>query len=130
MITGLPPHRWLKDLAELMHRRVKLLGDCLLCAAFLSYEGAFTWEFRHEMVQVVWQEDLMMRDIPLSQPFRLENLLTDDVEISKCAGPGAGAMDEWTGPEGWMGRVGLSPVSHGLPLSLILQVGLPGPPSR
>lgn len=103
-----------------MHRRVKLLGDCLLCAAFLSYEGAFTWEFRHEMVQVVWQEDLMMRDIPLSQPFRLENLLTDDVEISKCARPGAGAMDEWTGPEGWMGRVGLSPVSHCLPLSLIL----------
>ena len=75
--------RWLNDLDELMHRRVKLLGDCRLCAAFLSYEGAFTWEFRDEMVNQVWQNDILERGIPLSQPFRLENLLTDDVEISR-----------------------------------------------
>ena len=67
-----------------MHRRVKLLGDCLLCSAFLSYEGAFTWEFRDQMVKQVWQNDILEREIPLSQPFRLENLLTDDVEISRC----------------------------------------------
>lgn len=81
-----PPSRgrWLKDLDELIHRRVKLLGDCLLCAAFLSYEGAFTWEFRDEMVSQVWQSDILEREIPLSQPFRLESLLTDDVEISRC----------------------------------------------
>lgn len=76
--------RWLKDLGELMHRRVKLLGDCLLCAAFLSYEGAFTWDFRNEMVREVWQKDILEREIPLSQPFRLESLLTDDVEVSRC----------------------------------------------
>lgn len=89
-----------------MHRRVKLLGDCLLCAAFLSYEGAFTWEFRDTMVQRVWQRDILRRGVPLSQPFRLESLLTDDVEISRCApragvcvgvwppaGPGTGAAD-------------------------------------
>lgn len=72
-----------------MHRRVKLLGDCLLCAAFLSYEGAFTWEFRDEMVNQVWRNDILDRDIPLSQPFRLENLLTDDVEISRLAQEGS-----------------------------------------
>lgn len=44
---------------ELMHRRVKLLGDCLLCAAFTGYEGAFTWEFRDEMVNQVWQNDIL-----------------------------------------------------------------------
>lgn len=75
--------RWLRDLDELMHRRVRLLGDCLLCAAFLSYEGAFTWEFRNEMVNQVWQRDIMDREIPLSSPFRLESLLTDDVEVSR-----------------------------------------------
>uniref|UniRef100_I3N0B0 Dynein axonemal heavy chain 10 n=1 Tax=Ictidomys tridecemlineatus TaxID=43179 RepID=I3N0B0_ICTTR len=55
LISGLGSEnvRWLKDLEELKHRRVKLLGDCLLCAAFLSYEGAFTWEFRDEMVNQV-----------------------------------------------------------------------------
>ncbi|XP_054939143.1 dynein axonemal heavy chain 10-like isoform X1 [Physeter macrocephalus] len=80
--------RWLNDLDELMHRREKLLGDCLLCAAFLSYEGAFTWEFRDEMVNQVWQSDILERGIPLSQPFRLENLLTDDVEISRWGSQG------------------------------------------
>ncbi|KAI5166248.1 Dynein Heavy Chain 10, Axonemal [Manis pentadactyla] len=80
--------RWRNDLDELMHRRVKLLGDCLLCAAFLSYEGAFTWEFRREMVDHVWQNDILERELPLSQPFRLESLLTDDVEISRWGSQG------------------------------------------
>ncbi|XP_027269695.1 dynein heavy chain 10, axonemal isoform X2 [Cricetulus griseus] len=90
LISGLGSEnvRWLNDLDELMHRRVKLLGDCLLCAAFLSYEGAFTWEFRDEMVNNVWLNDILERDIPLSQPFRLENLLTDDVEISRWGSQG------------------------------------------
>uniref|UniRef100_A0A8C5JYE8 Dynein, axonemal, heavy chain 10 n=1 Tax=Jaculus jaculus TaxID=51337 RepID=A0A8C5JYE8_JACJA len=90
LISGLGSEniRWLNDLDELMHRRVKLLGDCLLCSAFLSYEGAFTWEFRNEMVNVVWQNDILDREIPLSQPFRLENLLTDDVEISRWGSQG------------------------------------------
>ncbi|KAI5945034.1 Dynein heavy chain 10, axonemal [Manis javanica] len=80
--------RWRNDLDELMHCRVKLLGDCLLCAAFLSYEGAFTWEFRREMVDHVWQNDILERELPLSQPFRLESLLTDDVEISRWGSQG------------------------------------------
>lgn len=74
---------WTEDLVELKERRVRLLGDCLCCAAFLSYEGAFSWDFRDEMVYAVWQKDVLERGIPMSQPFRLENLLTDEVEISR-----------------------------------------------
>ncbi|XP_069353305.1 dynein axonemal heavy chain 10 isoform X1 [Eulemur rufifrons] len=90
LISGLGSEnvRWLHDLDELLHRRVKLLGDCVLCAAFLSYQGAFTWEFRREMVNGIWQRDILERDIPLSQPFRLESLLTDDVEISRWGSQG------------------------------------------
>ncbi|XP_054851851.1 dynein axonemal heavy chain 10 [Eublepharis macularius] len=90
LISGLGSEniRWTNDLEELKKRKVKLLGDCLLCAAFLSYEGAFTWEFRDEMIKGVWQADIQTRDIPLSQPFRLENLLTDDVEISRWGSQG------------------------------------------
>ncbi|XP_028911199.1 dynein heavy chain 10, axonemal isoform X3 [Ornithorhynchus anatinus] len=90
LISGLGSEnvRWMKDLDELKHRRVKLLGDCLLCAAFLSYEGAFNWDFRHEMVNLVWQKDILKRNIPLSQPFKLESLLTDDVEISRWGSQG------------------------------------------
>uniref|UniRef100_A0A8C2AJS1 Dynein heavy chain 10, axonemal-like n=1 Tax=Cyprinus carpio TaxID=7962 RepID=A0A8C2AJS1_CYPCA len=79
---------WTEDLEELQQRRVRLLGDCLVCAAFLSYEGAFSWDFRNEMVYEVWQADVLERGIPLSQPFRIENLLTDEVEISRWGSEG------------------------------------------
>ena len=62
---------------------MQLLGDCLVCAAFLSYVGAFSWEFRDQLVYDDWVGDLMARRVPISDPFRLENLLTNDVEISK-----------------------------------------------
>ncbi|XP_072908128.1 dynein axonemal heavy chain 10 [Hemitrygon akajei] len=90
LISGLGSEnvRWAKDLEDLKMRRVKLLGDCLICAAFLSYEGAFSSEFRHEMIYVKWQDDILQREIPLSQPFRLENILTDEVEISRWGSEG------------------------------------------
>ena len=62
---------------------MQLLGDCLVSSAFLSYVGAFSWEFRDELVYTDWVKDLRDRDVPLSEPFRLEELLTNDVEISK-----------------------------------------------
>ncbi|XP_040982062.1 LOW QUALITY PROTEIN: dynein heavy chain 10, axonemal [Aquila chrysaetos chrysaetos] len=80
--------RWTKELEDYEIRKVKLLGDCLLCAAFLSYEGAFNWEFRNEMIYQVWQEDILSRKIPLSQPFRLESLLTNEVEVSRWVSQG------------------------------------------
>lgn len=79
----LSPLRWTQDLEELKQRRVRLLGDCLISAAFLSYQGAFSWDFRNEMVYQVWVKDVQERSIPLSQPFKMENLLTDEVEISR-----------------------------------------------
>ncbi|XP_067295015.1 dynein axonemal heavy chain 10 isoform X2 [Pseudorasbora parva] len=90
LISGLGSEneRWMEDLKELKLRRVRLLGDCLICAAFLSYEGAFSWDFRNEMVYEVWQADVLERGIPLSQPFRIENLLTDEVEISRWGSEG------------------------------------------
>lgn len=68
---------------ELKQKRMRLLGDCLISAAFLSYEGAFSWEFRKDMVYQVWIKDVQEKDIPLSQPFKVETLLTDEVEISR-----------------------------------------------
>ncbi|XP_068013204.1 dynein axonemal heavy chain 10, partial [Melanerpes formicivorus] len=90
LISGLRSEneRWTNELKDFEIQKVKLLGDCLLCAAFLSYEGAFSWEFRNEMVYQVWQEDVVSREIPLSQPFRLESLLTDEVEVSRWVSQG------------------------------------------
>ena len=75
--------RWKDELEELKLKRIRLLGDCLLSAAFLSYVGAFSWDFRHHMIIGDWQNDIMQRKIPISQPFKLAALLTNDVEISK-----------------------------------------------
>lgn len=75
--------RWKDDLEELKQMRIRLLGDCLVAAAFLSYLGAFSWEFRHDLLVKSWQTDVIEKKIPFSQPFKLEGMLTNDVEISK-----------------------------------------------
>ncbi|XP_077995609.1 dynein axonemal heavy chain 10-like isoform X2 [Glandiceps talaboti] len=90
LISGLSSEneRWTRELEDLRQRRIRLLGDCLLCAGFLSYVGAFTWDFRKDLVYSEWLNDIKEREIPLSDPFRLENLLTDDVEISRWGSEG------------------------------------------
>ena len=77
------PSRWTRDLEDLKEQRIKLLGDCLISSAFLSYVGAFSWEFRDSLVYQKWQDAVKEKEIPMSDPFRLENLLTNDVEVSR-----------------------------------------------
>ncbi|CAF5108650.1 unnamed protein product, partial [Rotaria magnacalcarata] len=55
---------------------------------FLAYVGAFTFEFRHELLRELWEKDLLEKNVPLSQPIRLDELLTSDVEISKWTSEG------------------------------------------
>ena len=85
LISGLGSERvrWQEDLKELKKKRVHLLGDCLLSSAFLSYLGAFSWEFRQSMLAEDWEKDVLNKKIPCSQPYKLELLLTNDVEISR-----------------------------------------------
>ncbi len=89
LISGLGTERirWTKEMDGLAEKRRKLIGDCLIAAAFLSYAGPFNFDYRKVMIQR-WQGDITTRSIPLSDPFRLEDLLTDEVEISKWASEG------------------------------------------
>jgi len=80
--------RWSHDLGDLKEQRVRLLGDCLVCSSFLAYVGAFSWQYRHDLIYVKWQAEVLARDIPLSQPFLLENLLTNEVQVSKWTSDG------------------------------------------
>jgi len=59
-----------------------------MCAPFLSYVGAFSWEFRNKLVYQLWQEAILQHEIPLSQPFYVELHLTNEVEISKWTAEG------------------------------------------
>jgi len=90
LISGLGSEkiRWTEDLEELKKQRKRLLGDSLLGAAFLSYLGAFSWDFRDGLLRKEWEKDVIDREIPISQPFSLDTLLTSDVEISKWTSEG------------------------------------------
>ncbi|KAJ9583316.1 hypothetical protein L9F63_022333, partial [Diploptera punctata] len=85
LISGLSSEnaRWNEDLMNLHAQKDRLVGDCLLCASFMSYTGVFSWEFRTKMVYENWEADLRKRRIPLTENFKVEKVLSDDVEISK-----------------------------------------------
>ncbi|XP_024136867.1 dynein heavy chain 10, axonemal isoform X4 [Oryzias melastigma] len=80
--------RWTKDLEHLKQQHACLLGDCLIAAAFLSYAGAFSWDFRTNMVYDKWTQDVKQKGIPLSHPFKIENFLSGEVEISRWGSGG------------------------------------------
>eukprot|EP01018_Ginkgo_biloba_P029506 Gb_13876 [translate_table: standard] len=80
---GSEHERWSIELADLAINQVKLLGDCLITSGFLSYVGAFTIDFRKQMVYEIWLVDIQQKEIPVTDPFCLEALLTSEVEISR-----------------------------------------------
>ena len=51
-------------------KKERLVGDCLLTSSFLSYCGAFTYDFRDAMVYQLWLNDVTERKLPVSSPFR------------------------------------------------------------
>eukprot|EP00961_Rhodomonas_salina_P116295 1565078-Rhodomonas_salina.1 len=80
LINGLGSEqtRWAEDINVLRQNFVNLLGDCLMTSSFLSYLGAFSFEFRTKLMDERWQPDQKERKIPLSDPFGLTALLTTD----------------------------------------------------
>ena len=90
LISGLASERvrWTSDLAALAVKREKLLGDCLLTSSFLSYAGAFTFDFRRRLTYELWADDVAARGVPTTSPFRLEDLLTSEVETGQWSSDG------------------------------------------
>lgn len=90
LITGLSSEkkRWTIDLANLRSEKTKIIGTCLLSASFLAYTGAFSWEFRKTMVFEDWLEDILEKKIPISLPFKIDGVLSNDVEVSTWTSEG------------------------------------------
>nr|XP_046467282.1 dynein axonemal heavy chain 10 [Neodiprion pinetum] len=84
LISGLSSEnvRWQRDLENLRDELEKIIGNCLLSASFLSYSGPFSFEFRMQMVYKDWQGSILEKDIPLTQPYKIDSQLSNDVEIS------------------------------------------------
>ncbi|XP_050527907.1 dynein axonemal heavy chain 10 [Daktulosphaira vitifoliae] len=85
LITGLSSEnkRWRIDLANLKIDLLKIFGNCLMSASFLAYTAPFSYEFRIEMLFNDWYEKILGSGIPISQPFKLEIELSDEVTIAK-----------------------------------------------
>lgn len=83
LITGLTGERsrWTRDVQNLQMQRGRLYGDCLLAASFLSYAGAFTTDYRAEMIYDKFLADIVARKIPATTPYKLEQLLTSDAVV-------------------------------------------------
>lgn len=84
LIEGLTGERtrWSSDITKLNIQCQYLIGDCLLGASFLSYMGAFTTDYRRELIYSKFLHDIMERGIPFSgKDFSLEGLLTTDAIV-------------------------------------------------
>ncbi|XP_017478046.1 PREDICTED: dynein heavy chain 10, axonemal [Rhagoletis zephyria] len=90
LISGLSSERsrWAEDMENFRKQKINMIGQCLLCASFLAYTGAFSWEFRTAMVIGDWLKDVQNRLIPVPSPFRIDDSLTTDVEVSTWSSEG------------------------------------------
>ena len=118
LIAGLGTEkvRWGQAADKLRENRRKLVGDCLVAAANLSYSGSFTYEYRLKLVYEYWCLELVDKHIPSSievtetyeidqetqqqikkrvvnQSYKPELLLTTDVEILKWNSDGLPSDD-------------------------------------
>jgi len=90
LIAGLANNklRWQDSKAHYLERQRLLVGDCLVAAAFLSYAGAFTFQFRKQMIYDDFFHHLNGLKVPMSEDFSVANLLVSAVEKSKWRSEG------------------------------------------
>lgn len=90
LISGLASEqsRWSEDIARLNAQGSRQVGDCLLAAAFLSYLGPFTFDYRVSLLQEDWARDVASRGIPRTAPFSIEDLMTTDATVQKWVSEG------------------------------------------
>lgn len=90
LITGLGGEqvRWTVDMKTIEEDKIKLVGDCLTGSAFLSYCGPFNSVLRQKMIFETWKQDLIEKELPNKEDFKLDTFLTDEVTVSKWGAEG------------------------------------------
>lgn len=84
LIVGLitEQNRWDIELEKLRNDNVNIIGNCLLSSAFMSYLGAMPLPLRNALLYEDWLYDIKDRGVLVDESFRIENQLTNDVEVS------------------------------------------------
>lgn len=83
LVSGLASEkvRWEKSITEYEAATRNLPGDCLLAAAFLSYCGPFTSEYRQHLLKAVWMKRVKHNGIPHSPDFNFVTFMASPVEV-------------------------------------------------
>ena len=94
LISGLTGERtrWTNDIQNLKAGGGRLIGDCLVTSAFLSYAGAFSADYRLNMIQVN-VANIADYEIPLTSPTKVETLLVTDALVQAWNSDGLPADD-------------------------------------
>ena len=84
LINGLGSEqvRWTADMGLIKEDKIKLVGDCLTGSAFLSYCGPFNSILRTKMIFETWKADLLEKELPNKEDFKLDTFLTDEVQVA------------------------------------------------
>ena len=85
--------RWATSIDDLALKLNVLVGDILLSAAFISYAGPFSKQFRTQIIQGDFKNYAMKKGIPMSANFTPVSLLTSEAEIAEWNNEGLPADD-------------------------------------
>ena len=73
--------RWDSSASSLEARTQQLIGDCAICAAFLSYCGPFNTEYRSDLLQSIWLPGIKKMEVPASETFSFAGFLADPSDV-------------------------------------------------
>ncbi|EDQ90997.1 uncharacterized protein MONBRDRAFT_20211 [Monosiga brevicollis MX1] len=82
LVSGLAGERsrWEQSVGELRRGIKFLVGDCLMCAGFLSYLGPFISEYRARIVEQ-WRRHIRDNNIPSDPDFSMTTLLAKATDV-------------------------------------------------
>ncbi|XP_050294811.1 dynein axonemal heavy chain 6 [Anthonomus grandis grandis] len=72
--------RWEDAVKNFAIELVNCVGDVMMAAACVAYQGAFTSNYRQELTQT-WEKKCIEQNIPSTENFNLLNVLADPYEI-------------------------------------------------
>lgn len=86
LIAGLggEKDRWTEQSKEFQSQINRLVGDCLLLCAFMSYSGPFNADFR-SLEMTTWKKELQSRDIPFTKTLNVTEQLVDSATSGEWA---------------------------------------------
>jgi len=75
--------RWMRNAAEFKSLKQRLVGDVAKACAFVSYCGPFNSEFRSKLLDEYFHNDIIAKEIPVSEGLKLTEFLVDDATVGQ-----------------------------------------------